>query len=104
MMVQSERSEEMTDNFNEPGPGSIAAGGKSGPNITLIALGVVAVLGVVFFLQNSEPVSIDFWFFEKRTTIRWSILMAFLFGVVCDRLLSIWWRRRGKKKQKNDTK
>lgn len=88
----------MMSNNTEPDPGSPAAGGKSGPNITLIALGIVAALGVVFFLQNSEPVSIDFWFFEKRTTIRWSILMAFMFGVLCDRLFAMWWRRRGKKK------
>ena len=35
----------------------------------------------IFFLQNGERTSIDFLFFEKRTTIRWSLLMAIVFGV-----------------------
>jgi uncharacterized integral membrane protein len=76
-----------------------AASGSSGPNIALIAFGIVAVLAVVFFLQNSERVSIDFLIFEKRTTIRWSLLMATVFGVALDRLLGFWWRRR---RRKND--
>jgi uncharacterized integral membrane protein len=57
------------------------------------------VLSVIFFLQNSEKVSIDFLVFEKITTIRWSILMAVVLGVLVDRLFSIWWRRR---RRKND--
>jgi hypothetical protein len=40
----------------------------------------------MFFLQNSEPVFIDFLVFEKKTTIRWSILMAIVLGVLLDRL------------------
>ncbi|MCU1359442.1 MAG: hypothetical protein JWN99_731, partial [Ilumatobacteraceae bacterium] len=51
-----------------------------------------------FFLQNGERTSIDFLFFEKTTTKRWSILMSIVFGVVLDRLLSFWWRRRKNKK------
>ncbi len=53
----------------------------------------------MFFFQNGELVSIDFLFVEKRTTIRWSILMAVVLGILLDRLVSIWWRRR---KRKND--
>ena len=56
---------------------------------------------MVFFLQNSEPVYIDFLFFEKRTTIRWSILMAVVLGVLLDRVVSIAWRRRKKNRQNN---
>ncbi len=76
---------------------NIAASGKNGPNIALIAFALVAGLAVIFFLQNSEPTSIDFWVFEKTTTIRWSLLMAIVFGVVLDRLFGIWWRRRRRK-------
>lgn len=76
---------------------NIAESGNSGPNVALIAFGIVAVLAVIFFLQNGEPTSIDFWVFEKKTTIRWSLLMAIVFGVVLDRLFGIWWRRRRKK-------
>lgn len=78
-----------------------AASGASGPSIGFIALLVVVALGVVFFLQNSELVSIDFLVFEKRTTIRWSLLMALILGVVLDRVAIIIWRRRKKNKQKD---
>ncbi|MGB8860578.1 MAG: hypothetical protein WCC60_15060 [Ilumatobacteraceae bacterium] len=77
------------------------ASGTSGPSIAFIALAVVAGLAVIFFLQNSEPVFIDFWVFEKKTTIRWSILMSVLLGVLLDRIVSIAWRRRAKNRQKN---
>lgn len=71
-----------------------AQSGRNGPSVALIAFGVVAVLAIVFFLQNSEETTIDFWFFESTTTIRWSILMAIVVGVVLDRMFSIWWHRR----------
>jgi uncharacterized integral membrane protein len=71
-----------------------AAAGSNGPNITLIGLGIVLVLFVVFFLQNSEHLSIDFLVFEKRTTIRWSLLVAVILGVLLDRIFTMWWRRR----------
>jgi uncharacterized integral membrane protein len=71
-----------------------AASGSNGPSIALIAFGIVAILAAIFFLQNGERTSIDFLVFEKRTTIRWSLLMAIVFGVVLDRLIGFWWRRR----------
>ena len=74
---------------------------KSRPNLALIAGLISAALCVVFFLQNGELVSIDFLFVEKRTTSRWSILMAVVLGILLDRLVSIWWRRR-KRKQNDD--
>jgi uncharacterized integral membrane protein len=73
------------------------ASGRNGPSITLIGLGIVIVLFVVFFLQNSEHLSIDFLVFEKRTTIRWSLLVAVVLGVLADRGFSLWWRRRRKR-------
>lgn len=75
-----------------------AASGSKGPSAALIVFGVIAVLAIVFFLQNSEPVFIDFLVFEKKTTIRWSILMAIVLGVLLDRLAAVWWRRRRSKK------
>ena len=75
-----------------------AASGNKGPNITLIGVAILVVLFVVFFLQNSETLSIDFLFFEKKTTIRWSLLVAVVLGVLIDRIFAIWWRRR----QRND--
>ncbi|MEY2402424.1 MAG: hypothetical protein QOJ08_2535 [Ilumatobacteraceae bacterium] len=71
-----------------------AASGRNGPSVTLIGLGLVVLLFVVFFLQNSEQVTIDFLIFEKKTTIRWSLLVAVVLGILSDRVFAIWWRRR----------
>jgi uncharacterized integral membrane protein len=82
--------------FNHEGQTEVAAG-RNGPSVTLIGLGIVIVLFIVFFLQNSERVSIDFLFFEKNTTIRWSLVVAVVLGVLLDRAFTMWWRRRGKR-------
>lgn len=78
-------------------PGEVSTG-RSGPSLTLILFLIVIGLATVFFLQNSEQVALDFLVFEKVTTIRWSILMAVVLGILLDRVFSIWWRRRGNKK------
>jgi uncharacterized integral membrane protein len=79
------------------------ASGRDGPNPTLIVLGVVTALFVVFFLQNSDRTTIDFLVFEKQTTIRWSIVVAVLLGIALDRIFSIWWRRRGRRNKNNNS-
>jgi uncharacterized integral membrane protein len=84
-------SDENSNTSSERHP---VASGRNGPSATLIGLAIVVVLFVVFFLQNSEHLQIDFFFFEKRTTIRWSLLVALLLGVAFDRVFTIWWRRR----------
>ncbi len=78
------------------------ASGSSGPSVVLIAGLVVVALSTIFFLQNGEWVNIDFWVFEKRTTIRWSILMSILLGIGLDRIVSIWWRRRRSRNKKKN--
>lgn len=75
-----------------------AASGSNGVSPSLIGFGVVAVLAVVFFFQNSERIDVNFWLFDWNTTIRWSLLMAMVLGVLLDRLFGRWWRRRGRKK------
>ena len=82
------------ENSNASERHPIVETGRSGPNPTLVGLAIVVVLFVVFFLQNSEHLKIDFLVFEKDTTIRWSLLVAVLLGVAFDRILTIWWRRR----------
>lgn len=86
-----------TPNTSNEAPREVAASGSNGPNITLIGLGIVIVLFVVFFLQNSEQLTIDFLVFEKRTTIRWSLLVAVVLGILVDRIFTMWWRRRRKR-------
>lgn len=80
-----------------------AASGSNGPSVALIAFGIVAILAVIFFLLNGERTSIDFLVFEKTTTIRWSLLMAIVFGVILDRLFGFWWRRRKNKKKNGES-
>jgi hypothetical protein len=63
----------------------------------LIGLLIAIALIVVFFFQNGEHQQIDFLFFEKNTTIRWSLLIAVLLGVALDRVFTMWWRRRRKR-------
>ena len=88
----------MNDESRSPNEGQRAvSSGSDGPNVTLIVLGIVIALGVIFFLVNSRKTNLDFVVFEKTTTVRWTILVAMLLGVAIDRIFSIWWRRRRKK-------
>lgn len=86
-------------NDNEPQRvgGTSASSGRSGPNVALILVAVVAAVIVVFVLRNSNELEIDFMFFNWQTTVRWAIFVALVLGVLLDRVFSIWWRRRGKK-------
>lgn len=60
----------------------------------LIGLIVVAVLALVFIIQNSNdaPVTVLFWDFT--TSIWVVIVIALVLGMALDRLLQMWMRRR----------
>lgn len=75
-----------------------AESGRNGPSAALIGFVVVAALFVLFFLQNGGDVKIQFLTFKEETTVRWSIIVAVVLGVLLDRLFGIWWRRRQRKK------
>jgi uncharacterized integral membrane protein len=60
----------------------------------LIIFAVIAVLTVIFILQNREKREIDFLFFEVRTRVWVGLFIAVILGVVLDRLFQSWWRRR----------
>lgn len=77
-----------------------AASGQNGVSPALIGLLVVAVLAVIFFLQNGSTTTVELWGFTWETTIRWSLLVAIGIGVVLDRLLSMVLRRRRKRRAK----
>ena len=88
----------MMESARDGGNNPVAPEGhRGGPSIALIGIAVVAILMVIFFLQNGEKTTIDFLVFEKLTTIRWSIIVAVLLGAALDRVVSIWWRRSRKK-------
>ena len=65
---------------------------------SLVGLVVVAAVAVTFFWQNSGPTTIDLLGFTWDTTIRWSLTVAALLGAALDRLVSIWSRRRRRKR------
>jgi len=84
------------NNNNERSGDMQAASGRSGPSIALIIVGLLTALIVVFILKNSDETQIDFMFFDWNTTVRWSIFIAVLLGVLLDRVILSWWRRRGR--------
>jgi uncharacterized integral membrane protein len=59
---------------------------------------VVAVFAVLFFVKNSTAVELDFIFFDHVTTVRWLIIISLVLGVLLDRLATMMWRRRKKRK------
>ena len=84
-------------NDSNESPRQSAGSCRSGPSPALIGVLIAIALIVVFFFQNGEHQQIDFLFFEKNTTIRWSLLIAVLLGVALDRVFTMWWRRRRKR-------
>lgn len=85
------------DNNNQRSGDLQAASGRSGPSIALIVVGLLTALIVVFILRNSDETQIDFMFFDWNTTVRWSIFIAVVLGVLLDRLILSWWHRRGRR-------
>ena len=79
-----------------------AESGNGGISPALIATAVVVTILAIFFAKNGDVTPIDFVVFEKNTTLRWLILMAILLGVVLDRAVSIWWRRRRRSRAARD--
>ena len=75
----------------EPAAGTAA---RSGPSPILIGLIVVAVIALVFVLQNGNEADIDFLFFDVQSPVWIAIAIAIGVGVLLDRLFIAWWRRR----------
>jgi uncharacterized integral membrane protein len=92
----------MNDQNQESSRPQAAESGRNGPNVMLIALGIVAAIVAIFFFRNSDRSTLDFMVFEWNTTVRWSIFVSVVLGIVLDRIFSIWWQRRGKHKNKNN--
>ncbi|MEI6498293.1 MAG: hypothetical protein WCO88_16665 [Actinomycetota bacterium] len=77
---------------------SAARSGNSTMSPSFLGFVVVAVIAVLFFVKNSDEVELDFIFFDHITTVRWLIIISLVFGVLLDRLASMMWRRRQKRK------
>lgn len=67
---------------------------RTGLSPTLIALGVVAIIAVVFVVQNSKRTDVNFLFFDVNSRVWVALLVAVGLGVLLDRLIIRWWRKR----------
>jgi hypothetical protein len=74
------------------------ASGSSGPSPKLVGALVLGVVIGVLIVANDTETQIKFVFFNWDTTVRWSIFIALLLGVLLDRLV-IWGMHR---RQQND--
>lgn len=66
----------------------------------LIGLIVVGVLTLIFILLNSEKTEINFVFFSIESRVWVVIIIALALGMLLDRLLQLWMRRRKAKSDK----
>jgi uncharacterized integral membrane protein len=67
---------------------------RTGVSPALIGLGVLAIVAVIFIVQNSERTNVNFLFFDFESRVWVALLVAIAIGIVLDRLLVYWWRRR----------
>ncbi|CAN5826851.1 hypothetical protein BH24ACT5_BH24ACT5_32230 [soil metagenome] len=73
---------------------SIEPDDRTGVSPTLVAFVVIGVLTLVFILQNTRRTTVRFLFFDPVLRVWTAILVSVALGVVLDRLLMAWWRRR----------
>jgi uncharacterized integral membrane protein len=71
-------------------------GGDSQVNWRVIVGIVVAALSLIFILQNTEEVNIDFLFFDFEVGMWLGLLIAFVLGALLGWGLHMAWRRRQK--------
>lgn len=95
-MMQPEDSR--LDDVQRGAGASAAAQQRSGMSPAVIVFGVLAAVGLIFFLGNGSQTEFHFLVWEWTTTVRWMILLSILLGVVLDRTFSFWRRRRRKRK------
>ena len=76
--------------------------GRNGPGLGLIALGIVAVLAVVFVLQNSGKGEVRFLWMESEVRVWLAIVVSIVLGALLDRLGVMFWRRRKKARAQRD--
>jgi hypothetical protein len=68
--------------------------GKRNLSPMLIAIVALAAFVVVFILKNRDWTTIDFVLFEMRNRVWTAIAFSIGLGVLLDRLVLMWWRRR----------
>jgi uncharacterized integral membrane protein len=69
---------------------------RTGLSPALIGFGIVAIVAVIFIVQNSERTDVNFLVFDVNSRVWVALLVAIVIGALLDRLLTGWWRRRRK--------
>jgi len=67
---------------------------RSGISPALVGFIVLAILAIVFVVQNPEKAEIELLFWGVTASLWVVILISIAIGVLLDRLFGIWWRRR----------
>ncbi|MGA9276580.1 hypothetical protein [Ilumatobacter sp.] len=83
----------MIDRRNDIPDGEFGGDDDSGPPIALILAGVVAILCLIFVIQNGEKVTAQFLWVDQEIRLWVAIVISIVLGILLDRLFSIWWRR-----------
>jgi uncharacterized integral membrane protein len=60
----------------------------------VVATVVIVAVIVIFVLQNRERTQIDFLFVELNSRVWVALAIAVGLGVLLDRVIQFWWRRR----------
>lgn len=67
---------------------------RTGVSPALIGFGIVAIVAVIFIVQNGEQRQIEFLFLDISSPVWVALLVAIAIGVALDRLIIYLWRRR----------
>ncbi|MEP1124126.1 MAG: hypothetical protein ABJH68_09590 [Ilumatobacter sp.] len=67
---------------------------RSAPSVWLILFALVAIFTAVFIVQNGERVPAEFLWFDRRIRLWVAIVASVVLGILLDRLILTWWRRR----------
>ena len=70
---------------------------RTGLSPALIGLGILAIVAVIFIVQNSARTEVNFLFFDVNSRVWVALLVAIAIGVLLDRLFVYWWRKRRKR-------
>lgn len=69
-------------------------GGKRQVSPTLIGFIVIAILAVIFVVENGDKVDVRLIIPKVEMPVWVAIAIALVVGAVLDRLFQAWWRRR----------
>lgn len=82
------------DDLATGGDGAGDWDGKKQVSPTLIGLVVIAILAVIFIVENGDPVDVRLIIPKVEMPVWVAIVISIVIGAILDRLFQAWWRRR----------